>query len=154
MRKHLLLPGNGILIYHVPAGQTADRAGNSTISSFACRRGETAPVNYPDNDFSATSLTGQALAVKGLTAARPGKTLPTRVVNPAGPLPAGKIAARQPVSAWRKAVPRWSMPGPVQGILAGVFRLYNLVNAAYSMITLMHQRRCTHRRRPAYCCLS
>jgi len=151
MRKLLLLPGNGILIYHVPAGPTAPRAGNSTCSSFARGSGEAAPANYPDNHFSATSLTGPVPAVNTPVPDRLGKTLLTRMVSPAGPSPAGKIVARQPVSTWRKRWLRWSILMP---LLPAAARLNNLVHADDSIITLMHQRRCTYQRRRAYCCLS
>ena len=160
MRKHLLLPGDGMPICHVPAGQTAAGAGNSTNLSFARQPGEAIPANHRlNNRFSATSITGEAPAVTAPIPGRPGQILSTRAVNPASLPPAGKIIARQPVSTGRKQWLRWAMPGPIQGIAAGIFtrccqprlvlmrllpaaaRLNNLVHADYSIITLMHQRR-------------
>ena len=150
MRKQLLLPGDGMLIYHAGTGPGAARTGNSASSSFACQPGETLPANRLNSFFSDTGLTGKAPAANAPIPYKPANIRQTRAVSPAGLLPAGKIIAGQPVLAWRKAALRWSVPGPVQGILAGVFRLYNLVNAGHSIITLTYQRRWTHRRRPAY----
>lgn len=169
MRKQLLLPGNGILIYQVHTGQTAARAGNNTSLSFACQSGEAAFTNRLNNRFSDTGITGETLAINAPIPGRPGKTLPARTVSPAGPQPAGKITARQPVSARRKALLRWSMRGSVPGLTTDIFPvcrqpnrilthllpaaawLNNLINTDHSIITLMHQRKWTQRRRPAYC---
>ena len=169
MRKHLLLPGNGILIYQVHTGQTVARAGNNTSLSFTCQSGETAPANRLNNRFSDTGITGQAPAVNAPIPGRSGKTLPTRAVNPAGALPAGKIAARQPVSARRQALLRWSMPGSLPGLATDIFPvccrpnrilahllsaavwLNNLINTDHSIITLTYKRKWTCRQRPVYC---
>ena len=164
MRKHLL-PGNDMLIYHLPTGQTADRAGNSTSLSFACQPREAAPANHFNHLFSATGIAGKVPVPDTPVPGKPGKTLPTRVVSPAGTQRAGKIIARQPVSAGRKS---WSMPERVQGILADICpmccqpgliltrllpatpRPNNLIQPDYSIITFMHERRWPRRRRPVY----